>query len=273
MTIQSKDWQSTNWQSDFTCALLDAEKSAPSNLKTWNGSDPNRRFNVYRNNVFVNLVDGLATKFPVCQQLVGEEFFRAMAQIFVREQPPTSRLMAEYGDEYPDFIDVFPPAAEVPYLADVARLEACRVAAYHSADADVLGLEEWNGVGQDVFPELSVDLHPSLHLLSSRFSVYSIWDAHQVGGNLTGVDPSHAESVAVFRKEMSVEVALLPPGGTEFFAALGNGEILGVAAQKATEAAAEVDAEFDLAAMLGLLIQQQLATSVSKPSDKLNKLG
>ena len=55
--------------------------------------------------------------------LVGEEFFRAMAQIHVRAHRPRSPLMFEYGDELPDFIAGFPPAADVPYLADVARLE------------------------------------------------------------------------------------------------------------------------------------------------------
>jgi hypothetical protein len=72
-------------------------------LIAWNGSDPARRFAVYRNNVVVSLIDALADTFPVTQELVGEDFFRAMAGVFVRHAPPTSALLAEYGEGFSGF--------------------------------------------------------------------------------------------------------------------------------------------------------------------------
>ena len=123
-----------NSQTAFAQALLDPERDCPSGLTTWNGSDPVMRFAVYRNNVMLSLIDALADTFPVTQELVGEEFFRVMAKHFVQAQPPRSRLLAFYGDSFADFVDSFAPAAPVPYLADVARLEMCRVRAYHAAD-------------------------------------------------------------------------------------------------------------------------------------------
>mgnify|MGYP001390820627 CR=1 FL=1 len=45
--------------SHFAAALLDAERAVPSGLVAWNGSDPARRFAIYRNNVVVSLVDAL----------------------------------------------------------------------------------------------------------------------------------------------------------------------------------------------------------------------
>ncbi|MEO8121927.1 MAG: DNA-binding domain-containing protein, partial [Rhodoferax sp.] len=71
-----------NSQTAFANALLNAELPCPSGLKTWNGSDPGTRFAVYRNNVMVSLIDALADTYPVVQELVGEEFFRAMARVF-----------------------------------------------------------------------------------------------------------------------------------------------------------------------------------------------
>lgn len=50
-------------QQVFAQALLNPAQSCPPGLTTWNGSDPARRFAVYRNNVIVSLVDALADTF------------------------------------------------------------------------------------------------------------------------------------------------------------------------------------------------------------------
>jgi len=126
-------------QHAFASALLDPARPVPSGLATWNGSDPVARFAVYRNNVVVSLVAALADTFPVVRELVGEEFFTAMARLYVAEQPPLSPVLAHYGDGFADWVVQFEPAAAVPCLADMARLERARVRAYHAADAPVRG--------------------------------------------------------------------------------------------------------------------------------------
>jgi hypothetical protein len=119
----------------FSDALLDPAAPCPPGLSSWNGSDPAQRFAIYRNNVVVGLVDALADTYPVTQELVGEAFFRAMVREFVRAAPPRSPVLALYGQGFAEFIESFPPAAGLPYLAEVARLEMLRVRAWHAADA------------------------------------------------------------------------------------------------------------------------------------------
>ena len=175
----------------FAAALLDPDAPCPAGLTAWNGSDPARRFAVYRNNVIASLIDALAETFPVTLELVGEEFFRAMAGVFVRVAPPRSALLAEYGEGFPDFIENFEPARGVPYLADVARLELLRVRAFHAADADPVSPEQIAHALADPerLPALRVVCHPSLGVLSSRYAVVSLWAAHQGIGDLASVDP------------------------------------------------------------------------------------
>mgnify|MGYP007007760331 CR=1 FL=1 len=57
-----------------------------------------------------------------------------MARVFALADPPKSRLMAFYGESFPNFIVGFPPALGVPYLANVARLEYLRVLATIAAE-------------------------------------------------------------------------------------------------------------------------------------------
>ncbi len=122
-------------EATFSAALLDPARPCPAGLVAWNGSDPAPRLAVYRNNVVASLIDALATTFPVVHQLVGTDFFRAMAAVFVRQAPPSSPVLARYGDGFAAFVRHFGPAAGLPYLADVACLEFARVRAYHAADA------------------------------------------------------------------------------------------------------------------------------------------
>lgn len=245
-----------NHQAAFAAALLAAQPACAPGLRAWNGSDPVRRFAVYRNNVMVSLVDALADNFPVTQELVGEEFFRAMARLFVQAHPPRSPVLALYGAELADFIAGFAPVASLPWLADLARLEMLRVQAFHAADAVALGESELAGLATDVevLPQLQFSLHPSLGVLRSMHAVVSLWAAHQaadVAAALAQVAIDAPEAALVWRAGLEVEIMRIDAAGAEFLIAIKHGAAFGAAAQQALA----VDPEFDLGAALGLLIR------------------
>jgi hypothetical protein len=244
----------------FAAALLDPAAPCPPGLVTWNGSDAAQRFGVYRNNVTVSLIDAVAETFPVVQQLVGAEFFRAMAGEFVRQSPPVSPVLAWYGDAFAGFLATFPPAAGVPYLADVARLEYARVLAFHAADADPVPVAEIAACLNDpeVLPALRLHLHPSLQVIDSPFAIASLWGAHQNPHQgtveLAGIDPAQPECALVLRHGLSVEVVAVPAAAGRFIVALQGGATLGAAVQQA----GTDGTPFDPTPVLGLLIGREL---------------
>lgn len=247
-------------EQEFFAALLDPERPPPAGLIAWNGSDPGKRFAVYRNNVVASLIDALADTYPVTQQLVGEAFFRAMARLYVKDAPPRSRVLAFYGDSLPAFIEAFPPAASVPYLADVARLEMLRVRAYHAADSAPLSSDVIAGflADTDTLPMLRVALSPSLFLLRSRYAVVTLWAAHQGLADMADVDPDVAENALVIRSRLQVDVMRLDDGDSIFVEQLLHGASLGAA----LEAAGAAVVEFDPGNILALLIQAQAISSM-----------
>jgi len=242
-------------------ALLDPARAAPNGLTTWNHSDPARRLAVHRNNVVVSLVDALAQSFPVTQQLVGEDFFRAMAQVFVRAHPPGTRALAHYGDALPGFITQFSPAAGLPYLADVAQLEALRMQALHAADAAAIDPAVLATLLQDAdtLPKLRWQLAPSLHLLRSPHAVVSVWAAHQAEGGiaLERVNLALAESALVFRSGLNVMVLQADVGTASLVENLLNHGSLG----EAVDYALCADPAFDPPQSLALLIRHELLVS------------
>jgi len=241
----------------FAHALLDPVSPPPAHLLAPAGGDAARRFAVYRNNVVVGLIDALASRFPVVERVVGTEFFRAMARIYVTAEPPRSPLLFRYGDTFPAFVEGFPPAAALPWLPDLTRLELARGRAYHAADAIPIAPAAFTAVLAEDLARTGVRLHPSATLISSPFPIVSIWQAHQ-----TGEEPKPPrwmpEAALVARPALAVEVHLLPPGGYRFLASLSDGAPL---ARAAGLAAAEAP-DFDPVRNLALLIESRIAVKL-----------
>ena len=75
----------------FSSALTRPDLETPSLVIGPNGKRGTKRYNVYRNDVTVSLIDALAAVFPAVQRITGVEFFRAMARSYMRETPPALR--------------------------------------------------------------------------------------------------------------------------------------------------------------------------------------
>jgi hypothetical protein len=254
---------STDIQREIAAALLDPSRPAPPGLIGPDGAADALRFAVYRNNVVHSLVNALQARFPVTTRLVGEKFFRSMARIFVARHPPQSPLLMHYGDALPRFIEGFPPACSLPYLADVARLERAWSQAFHAADATPLALETLAGRDASQLERSKLRPHPSLRLLRSSHPVATLWSAHQVAGEVTPPAAWEAEDVLILRPHAEVVVHPLPHSAHDFVAALAAGAAL----RDAAEAARRRCPNFDVGEHLLGLVGLGAVTAVDSPID------
>ena len=244
----------------FAKALLAPGQQCPEGLFSHNGADPASRFAVYRNNVHSSLISALADGYPVTRQLVGDGFFRAMAGLYVQTYPPTSPLLNEYGSDLAAFIQGFAPAASVPYLADVARLEHLRINAYHAADTPVAEpqavidqLQQLPSLGN-----VRLHLHPSVSTLQSNYAVVALWAAHQTTDTVASLNPWQEQSALILRNGLEVEVFGIDSGCVTLINGLANDWPLEMAVAYALDAASE----FDLHHCLGLLINHRAITHI-----------
>lgn len=244
-------------QQNLFQALLEPDAPVPAEVMVWNGSDPAVRFAIYRNNVLASLIDALMENFPVLVNQVGEEFFRAMASVFVRQKPPTSPILADYGGTFPAWIAAFPPLQEWPWLADLARLEMLFIASLHSADASPPPLT-------DVTPQtdparIYARFHPSVRLLRSPWAVLSLWMAYQQQRSSEEVDLWRPEHMLLFRLADNVRIVSLSDAEWQFVTALQTGKSLGQAFEQARSA----DMAFDPQQILVDLKRNNIILSLS----------
>jgi hypothetical protein len=219
----------------FARALADPARPAPLETLGREGRPDARRFAVYRNNVAAALIGALEARFPVVRRLTGDGFFRAMAGAFVAAEKPATAKLIDYGGGFPAFVARFPPAREIAYLADVARLENAWVEAYHAADAPTLDLAALGGVEPADLARLRFAPHPAARLMRFGCPAASIWAAHQGGGEPRPPEVWRNEDALIARPDAEVVVRVLPPGGFAFASALFSGASLAEAAEARAE--------------------------------------
>lgn len=245
-------------QATFAAALLDPGAGLPGGITGPDGTASTRRFNIYRNNVVVSLIGALGETFPVTREMVGEAFFTAMAREYVSTNPPLSPIMMHYGASFPDFVARFPPAAALPYLGDLARLEFAQVEAYHAADAAPVSPASLGAIAPARLGAIRFRAHPAARLVRSGSAIASLWLAHRGVGELAAIDPAHPQDALVTRPALSVEIRALAPAAGAFIERLLEADALGEAA----EAALAMDLAFDLPAAIALIIESGAFTDI-----------
>jgi hypothetical protein len=239
-------------QRDFGAALLDPALPMPDGLVGPDGEPSPKRFAVYRNNVVVGLIETLKDAFPAVHRIVGDDFFGATARAYIMVEPPRSPILLDYGAGFPDFIRQFEPAAVLPYLADVARIERAWTEAYHAPEVAPIDPSAFTAIAPDQLPAIQLALHPSLRVVRSQFPALTIWQMNVAGGVPAPVDlAAGGEDVLVVRPLADVEVRSIPEGSLELIQALADGKTV----LAALEAALIANARFDLSANLSDLLR------------------
>ena len=220
------------------------------------------RLNVYRNTFIGNLTTALQRVYPAVHRLVGGPFFESAARPFIEAQPPQSAWLDEYGVDFSEFLAGFAPAASLPYLPGVARLEWAVNKALHAIDATPLDLSLLAAVDAADHGHIAFVPHPSVGLVTADHPVDTIWRAvlSQDDTAMAAIDLAAGPVwLIVERNASGVEVLRLPAPEWRFMSTLCVSRPL----QEAIDAGPEIDAASVLASNLaaGRFIRFKLRSS------------
>lgn len=198
------------------------------------GIEPTKRLSVYRNTFASTLIRAMRLSCPAVDRLVGTAFFDTAVREYITVRPPHSSYLDEFGGDFGDFLEQFPPARSVPYLPDVARLEWAVSRSLHAPDAPALGVAEVGIVNPADHERIRFQPHPSVSLVHSRFPIDEIWRSVLDGDDaaLAAVDlSSGAVWLIVQRHESGIRVERLEVNTWRFlddlFAGCALGDALG----------------------------------------------
>jgi len=202
-----------------------------------------QHFQVYRNNVFESLTVALKAVHPVTERLVGEGFFRYAANSFISSHPPHSGNLHDFGEDFSDFLKEFPPARELAYLPDVARLEWAWHRSFHAAENLSFPLSDLSAIPTDQYSSLKFALQPSAHLIDSRYPILRIWTVNQEGFlDDQSVNLEEGGNKLLVIRRQQVEIESLTEGDFILLSSLAAG----VSLAEATETVLSAHPSYDL---------------------------
>ena len=199
---------------DFQDAFVAAIGGHRAALSPWLDEAEHPGLAVYRNTIARGCVDALADNFPTVQTMVGEDWFRAAAALFAREAPPASAALLDYGADFPAWLQRFPPAAELPYLA-----------------------------------QTRLTLHPSVRFAAFDAGLPSLWRAARDGAEDLELSET-PETLLLVRQGQTVASRVVGAAQTAFLRACREG----VTAAEAAQAAATADPDTPFAPLFAALI-------------------
>jgi len=239
-------------QQALGAALFDAGRDA--GLAPWLRGDP-ARLGIYRGNLHAHWRRALQASHPVLRRLVGADFFDALAVRYGRAQPSQDPDLNRFGAGLAGFLADFAPAADLPYLPDMARLEWQVHESYYAPDA-ASGLAHpalvLAGMDPQAFEASRALPHPSLRLYASDWATVSLWQAHQPGGPAFPDAMEAGSHALVWRAQFDVTVAAIGVAEHAALSTLAAGGTFGAA----LDAAFALDEAFDVAAHLGRWLGQ-----------------
>jgi hypothetical protein len=199
-------------------------------------------FTVYRNTIIKGCIDTLTANYPVITRLVGDEWFRAAALIYVRATPPTNVSLLQYGEDFSDFLAAFEPARTLPYLPDVARLDRFWMEAHIAADETPLNAAAIAGLSPVELGQTILHPHASARWIwFDANPAYSIWSANRMQADIDDALDWDGEGALVTRLDGGVRWQSIGAGAVAFMDACAAGMTLEAAAASALDAQPSLD--------------------------------
>jgi len=239
------------YQDSFAAALLADDPLAASPELQRLVRQPG--FAVYRNTVLKGCIDALQANYPTIVRLVGEEWFRAAASVHARQHLPSRASMLLYGERFPEFLAAFEPAAELPYLPSVARVDRWWSEAHVAADSPPLDSAALMSLTPTRMAAFGLQVHGAARWgwFDGR-PIYTLWSRNRdVDAASNGPVDWRSEGVLLTRPTGPVLCAPLTRGGV----ALLDACVAGASIEDAVVAALEADRDTDVAALIRQLLQ------------------
>ena len=219
--------------------------------------DVARRLAVYRGNLLATSGHALAAAYPVIVQVVGAEFFEALARAYLAHSPSTSGDLNQYGMQFaclPGGLSARPRAAVSarPRASRVGRAQRALRRRHRPARC----LAPGRGAGGGSSRVCACELNPLCALLESRYPLARIWEIHQkdYGGEFSVQFHDGPFRALVSRPRFRAQAVAIGAGEYEFLAASAAGATL----SEALDTALRADPGFALDAALHAWVEARV---------------
>ena len=221
------------------------------------------RLEVYRNAFYMRAQDALAHDFPALVATAGEATFGRLTAGYLRDRPSAWPSLRWLGEGLAEWLR----ARGEPALADLVELEWATLRAFDAEDAAPLTAEAFAAIPPERWPELRLELHPTVSLLAVGANAREAWLAVCAGRPPSTLRPAR-ERLVVWCADGGPQVEAIAEGWHRLLTSLARDATLAAACEElaqSTDAACVPDLVAEClhrAAALGWL---KAATPTGRP--------
>jgi hypothetical protein len=150
---------------------------------------PNKNINhqtsikIYRNNTLGSLINALLDVYPICQKILGKDYFRQIAMQHVKANPSMSHNLNRYGAGLDrtinDLSGVHDELLSMPYLMDIAKMEWQLHLCYYTDNRQAFRVDEFSQLTSAQQSRVRFILADDIGLIKSSFDLYAIWQSYE----------------------------------------------------------------------------------------------
>jgi hypothetical protein len=219
------------------------------------------RFEIHRRHYVASLATTLLGRFPATAWLVGDGFLAEAAREFVQAHPPTSPCLAEYAEDFPQFLATRSLQGRVPYLRSFAELDWALGFVSVAIDHPSIAAAALASVDPGVLPDVGLTLQPGVRYLRAEWPVDELINLYLADSapDRLAFDPEEVR-LEVLGARGEFHIRRLDRGSFVFRQQTRAGRSIGPAA----ECALEADRRFDPAMALATLFADGLVVEVTR---------
>jgi len=223
------------------------------------GQAPAERLAVHRRHYHASLVDALRTRYPATAWLIGDLAVTVAASRYVIARPPRVFCIAEFGEDFPQFLGSESSLSAVPYIEAFAALEWQVGRVSVAVDSPALTLADLTAADASMLMSSSLILQPGVAYMTMDWPVDALMRIYLSGQ----VPPQFQMEPATTHVEVrgargALHITTLSPATWTFRSLLQAGRAIGLAAEDALERDPQFDPARTLVELCDLLLLTRL---------------
>ena len=131
--------------------------------------DAVRRLEIYATAYFIRIHNSLKEDYATVHAVLGDELFLELIREYLNVHVPRHFSLRYAGKHLPPFLKRHSLQEQYPFLADLAAFEWELLEAFDAADAVALELSDLEACAPEAWPNLHLQLVPSVRFLTAQF--------------------------------------------------------------------------------------------------------
>jgi len=135
------------------------------------------RLAIYGNAYYARLMEALESDYEALHTLLGDEEFSGLCEEYIDTYPSRHPSLRWFGRYMSRFLASHSRYEVHPYLSELALFEWTFIEAFDAEDMPVATETDAAKIPAEQWPQLRIQLHPSVHWFAYRWNILPVWKA------------------------------------------------------------------------------------------------